>query len=184
MSRKKPKPGKKPPGKKQQRDPSILTPREALFVLKLLELDNVTQAYLDAGYRCTREAASASGGALLRKPRIAAAVDRARAKRLEVAQMSADEAMERLATVARADLRLMFDEKGKLLPVHQWPDALALALKGYELKDDGGIKVTLDSRLTALDLIATDHGRIVRKVDATLHFDHLKFLAGAEKPTS
>ena len=104
-------PQRRPPGKTQERDPEQLTPREALFVLKVLEVGNQTEAYLRAGYRCTRRTARANAARLLTKASVAKAFTMARQKRLQAAEMDADEAMRSISAIARADIRRLFDEK-------------------------------------------------------------------------
>ena len=70
---------------------SPLTPREALFVLKVLELNNQTEAYLQAGYRCTRAAARANAARLLAKANVQHALAVAGQKCLDAAEMTADQ---------------------------------------------------------------------------------------------
>jgi hypothetical protein len=82
----------RPARQKQERDSNALTPREALFVLKVLELDNQTAAYLAAGYRCTRQSARANAARLIAKDSVQKALAIAHEKRLEAAEMKADEA--------------------------------------------------------------------------------------------
>ena len=97
-------------------DAAQLTPREALFVLKVLELDNQTEAYLRAGYRCTRATARANAARVLTKASVQRALTLARRERLDAAEMTTDEAMRGVSAIARADIRKLFDEKDRLLP--------------------------------------------------------------------
>jgi phage terminase small subunit len=168
------------PGKRQQRDATILTPREGLFVLKMITLENVVEAYLQAGYHCTRESASASGGDLLGKPRVARALAEARAKRLGLAEMDADDAMRRIGVIARFDPRKLFDRAGRMLAIQDWPDDAALAVKTID-DNTSGRRVSFEARLPALLAIAEAGGRIRKKLDIGMSFDHLGYLERLDK---
>ncbi len=157
-----------------------LTPREALFVLKVVELDNQTEAYLQARYRCSRRTARANAARLLVKASVQQALALARRERLEALEMTADEAMRGLSAVARADIRRLFGADGRLLPVHLWPEDIAVCVKSVKHKP-WGIEVTLHDKLRALELIAIASGRLRTKHDHTHAFDHAAYL-GAEPP--
>ncbi len=49
----------------------------------------------------------------------------ARRTQIEAAEVSAAEAMRAISVIMRADIRRLFDRKGRLLPVQQWPDDMA-----------------------------------------------------------
>src|SRR5258706_7166876 len=123
---------RRPPGKAQERDPAALTPREALFVLKVLELDNQAEAYIQAGYRCTRQSARANAARLIAKDSVQKALASAHEKRLKAAEMDANEAMRGISVVARADIRKLFDQNNQVLPVQQWPDDIAPCVKSIK----------------------------------------------------
>ena len=173
-------PTRRSSGKPQERDSSLLTPREALFVLKVLELDNQTEAYLQAGYRCTRPTARANAARLLAKARVQKALALARKQRLDAAEMTADEAMLGVSAIARADIRRLFGPNGQLLPIHEWPDDIAVCVKAIRHKPFG-VEVVLHDKLRALEIIATAAGRLRSRHDHTHAFDHAAYLA-AEPP--
>jgi hypothetical protein len=93
--------------------------------------------------------------------------------------MSADEAMRGLSAIARADIRRLFDDRGRILPTHQWPDDTSLCVKMIRQKPSG-TEVVLHDKLRALELVATAHGRL-RRNDREPVFDLVKYL-GAEPP--
>ncbi len=165
---------RRPPGKTQECDKSALTPQEALFVLKVIAVDNLTEAYIQAGDRCTKAAASASAARLLTKARVRNAIDQARDKRILKADAGADEAMATIPRAVRLDPRLLLDKTGARLPMRDWPDEIALAVKSVD-PDTG--KVVFYDTLRAAELIAEAGGRIRKRVDISLTFDHVKHLA-------
>jgi hypothetical protein len=60
----------------------------------------------------------------------------------------------------RADLRLLFDEKGPLLKPHEWPDDIANSIESMELRADGGVKLKLTGKLTARRIILEQTGKL------------------------
>ncbi|MCB1725763.1 MAG: terminase small subunit [Chromatiales bacterium] len=55
---------------------------------------------------------------------------RQRSKRTEIKQ---DRVLKEIATLAFFDARSLFDEQGRLLPPHQWPDEVAAAVAGIDV---------------------------------------------------
>ena len=82
-----------------------------------------------------------------------------RAQRLDI---SADAVMQDLATIADSNAQDLYDEHGKLLPVHKLPRRVASCIKEVEEREtidrDGVVTVNrkykLYDRLTALDKLA------------------------------
>ena len=74
-----------------------------------------------------------------------------------------DRALREAARLAYSDLRLLFDEKGQLIPVKDWPADLAGAIGGFEVvkrnvdsadgKTDDVIKVKLWDKPKSLDML-------------------------------
>lgn len=180
MTRRKLRPAKRPPGKTQERDPSALTPREALFVLKLAASGNATQAYLDAGYSCKgRNVAGAAAGRLLTRVRVADALARARERSLVHARMTGEQAMQRASIIADLDMRRLYRADGSILPVQDWPEDIARAVIAVEEKE-WGTKVTFERRTPAITLIAESAGEIRRRANDAAgleKFDHVSYLA-------
>jgi hypothetical protein len=133
-----------------------------VFIEALIASPNVTRAYLAAYPGCKPQSAAVSGQRLLRNAKVAEAVKEGRARRLRELGMDADEAMQRIAIIGKLDVRQLFDHEGKMLPVQDWPDEVALVVKGLEEKELG-TKVSFDSRLAALELIAVAGGKLAAK---------------------
>lgn len=113
-------------------------------------------AYPDASPRSAREL----GHRLLTKVDIRAFLVIHVTQRWEALQMSGDEVLVRLALVARADPRLLFDDTGQLLSPHQWPDEIALAVEAFRISNRKTIFVQLANKLGAFRLILEEAGRI------------------------
>lgn len=160
--------------------PAPLRPTALHFVEEFVSNGgNATQAYLASHPNCTSfKAASVEGCRMKRLPHIARAIEQAMRGRIKRWQMDGDEAMGLIALAARADIAQAFDANGSLLPVHQWPDTLRLAVK--TVKADGSI--SLVDPLRARELVATAEGRIKAKLDVNHSFDHAAFLEGLSGP--
>jgi phage terminase small subunit len=156
-------------------DPDGLTPLERLFVLEHGVDENGTQAYLRSHPECTNvRTAATAAWRLLRKAEIASVIERERQRRYKALQMSADEALAVISRVARADLGECYDQKGKMLPFHLWPDSIRRAVKTLKEDKDGRLTVQLDDRLRAAELMAQAGGKL--KNTLTLTFDHAAYL--------
>lgn len=165
---------------KEVRGTNRLKPQHKLFaVLYLTNGGNGTQAYNDAyGGERTPESAKTSASRLLTLDAIKAYLTQEQAKTVRKVEANADEAMQMISRALRADPALMWDEGGKLLPVNQWPADIRLVLKS--IKPDG--TVTFYDKLRAAELIAEAGGRIRKKLDVSLTFDHVKYLADLSRP--
>lgn len=169
--------GRQPSTGRQGRAPTgALNDRHKRFIEEYVKDCNGTEAYLRAGYKCTRGAAGVSASALLAKPQIRAILD----KRLEAIRASrqreAEAFLRNTMAVATSDIRQAFDDDGRLLPVNQWPDELALAVSSLDVDEirqarDGDEeaetrvikKLRLWSKTGALDLLGRFAGVIGAK---------------------
>lgn len=96
-----------------------LTARQALFVEQYLIDLNATQAAIRAGY--SQKTAEQIGYQSLQRPQIQAAIKAATAARSKRTQIDADWVLRRLAMEIEADLAELYDEKGALKPISDWP---------------------------------------------------------------
>jgi phage terminase small subunit len=168
---------RRPPGRKTQHDPDALTPLQELFVAEYLSNGgNGTKAYLAAsGEDVQASTAAVEACRLLRNPKIRQLFDTQRAERLKRLEMVGDEAIALLSISARADIGDIYDEHGKFLPVHLWPDSIRLAVKAVRPKTG---EVVLHDGLKARELMAIAAGRLKTTLNVTHTFDHAKYLAG------
>lgn len=121
---------------------------------------NGTKAWRETHPTCTSDVAAATSSyKALRKPQIARRLGELREARFRRLQMTGDEALGRVGLDARADLRKLYDEHGKLLPVHLWPDDVALSVKSIK-PGPFGDAVTLNDSLAARRLILEQSGKL------------------------
>jgi phage terminase small subunit len=135
-----------------------LEPAQYVFALALTRNGfNAKAAYLTAHPGVTAGSAEVQGHHTLSNPKVRAFL----ATRLEEAwgplEVAAVEAIGRLGRMARADITLLFDNQGRLLRPHQWPEQLRTCVKRYRAKDG---EVTLESPLAALRLVLELTGRL------------------------
>lgn len=167
-------------GKAAKHDPNGLTGFQELFVAEYLANGgNATAAYRSAHNGGVKDSTAASEASkLLRVPKIRARVDAGRQERFRRLAMEGDEAIALLSLRARADIRQCFDEKGKLLPLAELPDTVALAVKS--VKADGTL--VLHDGLKAAELMAIATGRLKNTLNLNHTFDHARHLAGLDDP--
>lgn len=105
--------------KKAQETPPKLNAKQQRFVQEyLLDLD-ATKAAIRAGY--SKKTARQIGFENLTKPAIAAKVAAAQQKRAERTEINADWLLKRLVEETEADISLIYDDTGALLPIQAWP---------------------------------------------------------------
>ena len=87
-----------------------------------------------------RKAARAGGSRTLALDNVRSFLQETLGEHWQTLQMDGDEVVARLSMDARADPRLLFDEKGKPLPPAGWPDEIANSVESFELHENGCIK--------------------------------------------
>lgn len=177
----------KPKDRRRPRPPAAPTKAvEALdadhqhFILEYLSNgENATAAYLVVKPHVTRKTAAVEGWKLLRKPAIAAALERELRARWKRIKMDGDEALALISRDARADIAEAYDAAGNLLPVRMWPKRLRLSVRSIRPGKDGD-QVTLNDSLKARELMAIAAGKLRTNVNVNV-FDLAKYL-GDEPP--
>lgn len=142
----------------------MLTPKQARFITEYMTDLNATQAAIRAGY--SEKAAYVQCAKLLKNPEIAAAIDAAKVKRSEQAGIDAAWVLRRLVEEAEADLADLYDDKGDLRPIVEWPliwrQGLVQGIEInalYEGRGDDRVqighvhKIKLDNRIRRIELI-------------------------------
>lgn len=142
-------------------DAPRLAPRHRRFVDEYLVDLNAKDAAIRAGYTPAR--ASAVAARLLRRPAIAAAIDKARALRSQGMSVTADRVLEEYARIAFADFRNLFDwgpQGVTLRPKEMLSDVDAAAIASIELPATNGRggKLRLHDKKAALDKLARHLG--------------------------
>ena len=118
---------------------------------------NAKRAYITAGYQARAASADANASRLLRQDRVAAYValceSKARAKAERDHGITQDRLLTELAGIAYADPAEMYDEDGRLLPIHQMPERARRAISSIEYGKDG-VKIKLWSKTQGADMLA------------------------------
>lgn len=117
---------------------------------------NASAAYREAHPGVTDATSRTEGHRTLAHPNVAAWLAKHVGERWKRWEMSGEEAVARIAMDARADIRLLYDKDGKLLPIHQWPDEVANSVKSFD-----GEKVTLNDSAAARRVIG-EHTNALR----------------------
>jgi phage terminase small subunit len=119
-----------------------LTAQQKMFVYNILEGMNQTDAYLSAGYRCTRSAARRNAARLMTKDDIQDAIKKAQGRAAERAEISQQRILEEEGRLAFLNPQGLVNENGKLLDLRELPEDVARAIVGLEVvrQNDGSLK--------------------------------------------
>lgn len=145
-----------------------LTPKQQVFVREYLLDLNATAAARRAGY--SERTADRIGPELLGKNWVAAAIAAAQAERAERTQVTADRVLTELARIGLSDVRALFDDDGRLLPVAKLPAHVAAAVSSVEVVSgsDGAVtKIKLWDKPRALEMIGKHLGMFRDRVEVT-----------------
>lgn len=146
--------------------PESLEPAEFAFCLEYLANGfNATQAYQKSHPQANAMTARTEGYRCLTKPHIRAHINEQLEKAWKPLQMGGEQALARVARIAAADIRDLYDEKGELLKPHLWPDSIACCVKSVK---DGpyGLTVTLESTVGALRIVLEQTGKLKGTADS------------------
>jgi len=131
---------KKPQKKKPKKKPKILNAREKKFVSEVVKDDNAYQAGIRAGYtertahgRCSNWVAKDRKSCPKNKLHVWDAVQKKREKLLEKTDMDSVEVLKLIATVARFDIRKLFNEDDTMKKITELDDETAFALSSVEI---------------------------------------------------
>ncbi len=155
----------------QRSDPDALTHRERQFVAAFAEECNATEAARRAGY--SEKNAKHQGAALLRRPRVVAAVDRALDQKARRHQINADRILSEVVAMALFDPRRLYGPDGKILPPHEWPDDAAAGVAGFKVTRTAAgetIQVKQD-KLAALDKLMRYLGLLTPALQVNHHHE-------------
>lgn len=153
-----------------------------LFALRFLANGrNATDAYMDTHPRAKRSTAGTEGAKFLKDPRVKVIVDREIQARKARLSMDADEALEGISNIARADIRRLYDENGNILPVKLWPEDLMKVVKTLK-PTPFGWQLVLYDRLKSYELMAIAGGKLRQQVDHKHTFDHARYLMDVPPP--
>lgn len=159
-----------------------LTHRQQKFVQEYLVDLNATQAAIRAGY--SKRTACSIGYENLRKPEIKSAIDTRRDAILDEIHENQLRTVRQLSNCVHADIRDLFDEDGRLIPITELPPHVAAAIQSFEIvrrksheKNDEGkpvyhevLKVRLVDKKNTLELMMRYQGMLKEdnKVDVRI----------------
>ncbi len=129
---------------------------EARFIREYLVDLNASAAAKRAGY--AEKSAQSQGSKLLKRPRVRAAIDEAKAERAKRTEINADNVLRELAKLAFSDIRKLFQD-GSLIAIDHLGDDVAPAVAGVDVVTknlgEGEVeyiaKIKLWDKLGALD---------------------------------
>jgi phage terminase small subunit len=119
-----------------------LTAQQKMFVYNILEGLNQTDAYLAAGYKCTRSAARRAAARLLTNVDVQSAIKKAQGRAAEKAEISQQRILEEESRLAFLNPQGLVNENGKLLDLHELPEDVARAIVCLDVvrQNDGSLK--------------------------------------------
>ena len=109
----------------------VLSPKQERFAAEYLVDLNATQAAIRAGY--SPKTAGVQGFDLLKKPEIAAAIERQRHVHAKSTGLTVERVLTEAMRLAFFDIRKLTDAEGNPLPINQLDDDTAAAIQGLEL---------------------------------------------------
>ncbi len=122
-----------------------LNPKQERFVAEYLVDLNATQAAIRAGY--SPKTAGVQAFDLLKKPEIAAALERQRNQHAKNTGLTVERVLQEAMRLAFFDIRKLTDAEGNPIPINQLDDDTAAAIQGLELAtersrdEDGSVTV-------------------------------------------
>jgi len=129
-----------------------------------------------AGY--SPKTADTQGNQLLRIPEVSAAIERYRRDQLENADVTVQQVLTELATIAFTDVTQVFDAEGELRPVHEWPKAVRRCVASFEVvirnitagdgHRDKVLRVRFVEKIEALKLLAQHLGMLIERREVGL----------------
>ena len=108
-----------------------LNPKQERFVAEYLVDLNATQAAIRAGY--SPKTAGVQAFDLLKKPEIAAALERQRNEHAKNTGLTVERVLTEAMRLAFFDIRKLTDAEGNPIPINQLDDDTAAAIQGLEL---------------------------------------------------
>lgn len=125
-------------------DADGLSPKHRRFVIEYLVDQNGKAAAIRAGY--SPVSAESTASVILSDPKVRATVDAALEQRAKEAGASVEEVVTILTRVAKADLRRVVDEHGRVLPLQEIPEDLAAAISSIEVEELFGTQEAIGPR--------------------------------------
>ncbi len=147
--------------------------KRARFVGQFLIHGNATLAAKEAG--CPEGSAHVMGARWRKDPEVAQAIDEGRELLERRATVTAERVLEELGKVATYDPRLLYDDEGNRIPVHQLDPNTRMAVGSVEDETTEGPRrvtrrvqrIKMLDKLKALELLGKRHKLWTDKVEVT-----------------
>jgi len=165
MKRKTATPSRKPQDAPGRAHVNLEQKHRAFALAYLANGHNAGRAYLYVHPGITSPAAWTGGWEWLRRPEVQGFIRVELQKAWGNLEMAAQEALGRLALMARATLDMALDEEGNLLEPACWPPELKEAAKSWERKSG---KVVLGDKLAALRVVLELAGKLRNPVSESV----------------
>lgn len=122
---------------------------------------NGTAAYREVHPNASDATARVQACRRLTKPNVRDRLGQLLENRWQAIHMTGDEVLARVAMDARSDIRLLVDEHGKRLKLHELPDDIVNSIEAAEFDEQGGIvKVKFASKTAARRSILEVTGKV------------------------
>lgn len=148
--------GKRSSPKEGQNRPRGCQIREELFALEYTKDFNGAAAMRRAGF--SKGNAGEAAAKLLKRESVQLLINDEVNRRKENILADNDRVQKEIEYIAMSDVRELFDEKGLIRPIHQWPEPIARAVARVEMYLGQVAKVRLWDKGSALALLARIKG--------------------------
>jgi len=154
-----------------------LTAKQSHFVLLYSAESNASKAAIGAGY--SEKTARTVAARLLAKSGIREAIHEQRDCLVEKQRTTIAKTIREYARIGFSDIRQLFDNKGKLLPLSDWTPGIAGAVQSLEVvtHKNGRSKINkirLYPKVAALDTIAKHLGMLVDRHEVTVNVERIE----------
>jgi phage terminase small subunit len=119
-----------------------MNPKQELFAQRVAGGETLTDAYRAAFPSSKAKPAmiNAMASRMAAYPQVAARIRELREKAADRLAITRENVLREAARIAFFDFRRLFDEDGKLKPIHQLDDDMAAGVSRVEFDDDGALK--------------------------------------------
>lgn len=164
-------------GKKQERFPEVVTLREHYFAQLVARGVPARQAYRLAGFEGTATSQRANAPRLEKKPNVAALIASLVAEQTTRVMAAGEEELTRLEEVMSFNALQLYDDAGRLIPIHQLEPRVAAVIKTIRPGRYGTVYEFHD-KLRAIEIRLKAFGRLkdTVKLETTLE----EIVAGAK----
>jgi len=154
-----------------------LTGKQCHFVLLYAGEANGTKAAIGAGF--SEKTARTVAARLLAKVDIRQAIHEQRNCLVEKQRVTVARTLREYARIGFSDIRQLFNDKGKLLPISEWSPGVSAAVQSLEITTlpSGKGKLTklrLWPKTAALDTIAKHLGMLVDRHEVTVNVERIE----------